>query len=122
MFVNDAATIIGIRPTALRKFLRTHSIDTPRGSHARYEFTMEQVQTIREQYWAENGGTVVHRAEEPADAPGMPVHALTDPAQRQAFRELRRARNARLDVQMREARMTLPQMSNAYLAATGRIL
>jgi len=119
MFANDAAKIIGIKPQVLRKFLRNHNIDATRGKAARYEFTMEEVLALRDRFFPQE----VKEAPYVDDsAPGLPIESLTDPAQRQAFRELRRARNARLQEQMYAARMTLPQMSNEVLVATGRIL
>lgn len=120
MFITDVAAIVGIKPAALRKYLRATQPDAPRGHRARYEFSLDDAYNLREQYWKSNISDTPLDQDD-TSAPGLPIDLLTRPDMRYRFQELRRARNERLNELLREKRMTVPQMSDAVLMATGRI-
>lgn len=124
MFTSDAAKLIGIKPKALRAFLRTHRSGV--GSGARYEFSYEEVEELGKAYWA------AQRTPAPAkddDAwlgdggrAGLPQEWLKDPDKEAAFVAERQARVERLSARLREVGLDVPQMTEKDLRVNNRAI
>ena len=124
MFTSDAAKLIGIKPKALRAFLRTHASGV--GSGARYEFSYDEVQELSQAYWA------AQRTSAPMNESaawlgdggrtGLPHEWLSDPDKQHAFVAERQARNERLSARLREVGLDVPQMTDKDLRVNNRAI
>lgn len=124
MFTSDAAKLIGIKPKALRAFLRTHRSGV--GSGARYEFSYEEVEELGKAFWA------AQRMSTPAadkDAwlgdggrVGLPQEWLSDPDKAAVFVAERQARVERLSARLREVGLDVPQMTEKDLRINSRAI
>lgn len=116
----DAAKFIGTTARLLRRFIRQND-SWKNATHAgRYEFTQEEVETLKKQFetWQ---GTRHRRERQPDEAeltlayldedPGLPDEmvrrAKHDPKVREMIYEKRRARNAKLMKRLAECGMTV---------------
>ena len=127
MFTADAARIIGITPKQLRSFLRSRN--TGVGSGARYEFSHEEVEQLKETYWANQTEAVPVKTRsefEPwlgdGGTKGLDISWLTDPAKQALFIAERQARLERLGQRMREAGLDVPQMTDKVLKVNNRAI
>lgn len=124
MFTSDAAKLIGIKPKALRAFLRTHR--SGMGSGARYEFSYDEVQELGAAYWAAQR-TATPRDEESGwlsdgGQPGLPQEWLRDPDKAALFVAERQARVERLSARLREVGLDVPQMTEKDLRVNNRAI
>lgn len=124
MFTADAARIIGIKPKALRTFLRDRSSGV--GSGARYEFSHEEVEQLNQEYWEANGHTraVAKTKTWLGDGgnPGLPADWMNDPDRQATFLAERKERVERLSARLREVGLDVPQMSERDLKINNRAL
>ena len=123
MNTRSAANIVGVTPKQLRAFLRTRTDLAPAPQAGKqYDFSLEQVEIIKDEYWDTRQ---VRRTKEEwldTDAPGMKLEDLANPTTREQFTALRRERAQRLDALLRNAGLSLGQMSEERLLANGRVL
>jgi hypothetical protein len=124
MFTSDAAKLIGIKPKALRAFLRSHRSGV--GSGARYEFSYDEVQELSNAYWAaqRKGAPVKEDSAWLGDGgrEGLPQAWLSDPAKAAIFIAERRERVERLSARLREVGLDVPQMSEKDLKVNNRAI
>jgi len=124
MFTSDAAKLIGIKPKALRAFLRTHQSGV--GSGARYEFSYDEVQELNQAYWAAQRVPTPKREDDAwlgdGGTTGLPQEWLRDPDKAAAFIAERQARNERLSARLREVGLDVPQMSEKDLRINNRAI
>ena len=127
MFTADAARIIGITPKQLRSFLRGRN--TGVGSGARYEFSHEEVDELKEMYWANQAEAVPVKTRSEFDSwlgdggtKGLSTSWLTDPAKQALFVAERQARLERLGQRLREAGLDVPQMTDKVLKVNNRAI
>lgn len=124
MFTSDAAKLIGIKPKALRAFLRTHRSGV--GSGARYEFSYEEVEQLGKAYWAAQRVSTP-RGEQNAwlgdgGREGLPQEWLADPDKAALFVAERQARVERLSARLREVGLDVPQMTEKDLRINSRAI
>lgn len=121
MFTADAARIIGIKPKQLRSFLRNQSSGV--GSGARYEFSHDEVEQLREAYWASQPKHVPARGKREDDGtPGLPTQWLRDPDKKAHFIAERQARLERMSARLREVGLDVPQMTEHDLKINSRAI
>lgn len=126
MFTSDAAKLIGIKPKALRTFLRTHRSGV--GSGSRYEFSYDEVQELSKAYWeAQREAAPVRR--QPKDAwlgdggrKGLPQEWLDDPDKAALFVAERSERLERMNARLREVGLDVPQMTDNDLKVNNRAI
>ncbi len=123
MFTSDAAKIIGIKPKALRAFLRTHRKGV--GSGARYEFSYEEVEELGKAYWAVQT-EVVRVKQKPwlgdGGRVGLPHEWLSDPEKEAIFVAERKERLERMSQRLREVGLDVPQMTENDLKVNNRAI
>ncbi|UOW93109.1 MerR-like helix-turn-helix DNA binding domain protein [Mycobacterium phage NoShow] len=124
MFTSDAAKLIGIKPKALRAFLRTHRSGV--GSGARYEFSYDEVQELGKAYWAAQRTTAPAKEDDAwlgdGGRAGLPQEWLQDPEKAAVFVAERRERVERLNARLREVGLDVPQMSEKDLRVNNRAI
>lgn len=115
---------MGITPKELRIFLRANAAEFPAPEAGKqYDLTLEQVEQIRTRYWELKERFAIPTTEMlGSNDPGLSLEDLANPSAREQFTALRRERAQRLEKLLRDAQMTLPQMSDDRLLANGRIL
>lgn len=107
---SDLATALDTAPKTLRQFLRSREVGV--GSGARYSFTDDQVDTLREEFntWADARSSRKRRpAAAEIDAPGLPMGAPMDDV-----RAITEARVDRLEAMLRERGMHISQMKDHH--------
>lgn len=123
MFTSDAAKIIGIKPKALRAFLRTHRKGV--GSGSRYEFSYEEVQELGKAYWATQP-QVTQVKQKPwlgdGGRVGLPIEWVRDPDKEAAFIAENKERLERLSTRLRELGLDVPQMTENDLKVNNRAI
>ena len=124
MFTSDAAKLIGIKPKALRAFLRTHRSGV--GSGARYEFSYDEVQELGAAYWAAQR-TPADKGDDSAWLPdggtqGFPHEWVTDPDKAALFVAERAARVERLNMRLRDLGLDVPHMTDKDLKVNNRAI
>jgi hypothetical protein len=123
LFTADAARIIGITPKQLRVFLRNRAKGV--GSGARYEFSHQEVEKLKNEYWkTQPPQRVSHRTQWLSDggSPGLSIHWLKDPEKQAYFVAERKERLERLSARLREAGLDVPQMTEKDLRINNRAL
>lgn len=125
MFTSDAAKLIGIKPKALRAFLRTHRSGV--GSGARYEFSYDEVQELGEAFWAAQRQSMSTPKETSAwlgdgGHPGLPHEWLQDPSKSALFVAERQERIERMNARLREVGLDVPQMTDKDLRVNNRAI
>jgi hypothetical protein len=125
MFTSDAAKLIGIKPKALRAFLRTYRSGV--GSGARYEFSYDEVQELSAAYWAAQSHASPKKEADDAwlsdgGRVGLPQEWLADPAKAALFIAERQERQERLSARLREVGLDVPQMSEKDLRVNNRAI
>jgi len=124
MFTSDAAKLIGIKPKALRAFLRTHRSGV--GSGSRYEFSFEEVEELGKAYWAAQRTTTPTHEDDAwlsdGGRVGLPQEWLKDPEHAAAFVAERQAREERLAARLREVGLDVPQMTEKDLRVNNRAI
>lgn len=124
MFTSDAAKLIGIKPKALRAFLRTHRSGV--GSGARYEFSYDEVQELGAAYWAAQRAANPSKDDEgwlaDGGSTGLPHEWLDDPSHAAAFVAERTARVERLNARLREVGLDVPRMTDNDLKVNNRAI
>lgn len=126
MFTSDAAKLIGIKPKALRAFLRTHRSGGV-GSGSRYEFSYEEVEELSKAYWAAQHAPAPTARDDDAwlgdgGREGLPQEWLNDPAKAALFVAERQARVERLNARLREVGLDVPQMTEKDLKVNNRAI
>ena len=119
MFTADAARIIGIKPKQLRTFLRNQA--TGVGSGSRYEFSYEEVEKLKAQYWATQPASAPAKREDEG-TPGLPCDWLRDPDKHCYFIAERWERIERMSSRLREVGLDVPQMTEHDLRVNNRAL
>lgn len=124
MFTSDAAKLIGIKPKALRAFLRSHRSGV--GSGSRYEFSYDEVQELSEAYWAaqREGAPPAKQSTWLGDGgrKGLPREWLDDPDKRALFVAERMERLERMSARLREVGLDVPQMTDKDLKINNRAI
>lgn len=123
MFTSDAAKLIGIKPKALRAFLRTHKQGV--GSGSRYEFSYEEVEALAQEYWAsQREATQVKQQPWLGDGgrAGLPHEWLSDPDKEALFLAERKERLERMTQRLREVGLDVPQMTDNDLKVNNRAI
>lgn len=123
MFTSDAAKLIGIKPKALRAFLRTSRSGV--GSGSRYEFSYDEVQQLGAAYWdAQRDSAPVKQSLWLGDGGriGLPKAWLSDPDKATLFVAERRERVERLSARLREVGLDVPQMTDKDLRINNRAI
>lgn len=120
MYTADAARIIGITPRQLRSFLR--STGTYAGSGSRYEFSHEEVESLSRQYWATQPSQMTRSTTEWTGTDGLPTQWLRDKTHESEFIAERQSRLERMSKRLREAGLSVPQMTERDLAINMRAL
>lgn len=123
MFTSDAAKLIGIKPKALRAFLRTHARGV--GSGSRYEFSYEEVEALGKKYWeSQHEATPVKQKPWLGDGGrvGLPYKWLRDPEKEQIFLAERAERLERMSARLREVGLDVPQMTDNDLKVNNRAI
>jgi hypothetical protein len=122
MFTSDAAKLIGITPKALRAFLRTHAQGV--GSGSRYEFSYDEVEQLRDDYWASQPKvtTTQRRQRDDEGTPGLPIQWLQDPDKHCHFIAERQERLERMSARLREVGLDVPQMTEHDLRVNNRAI
>lgn len=121
MFTSDAARLIGIKPKQLRAFLRNQRSGV--GSGSRYEFSHEEVEQLKEAYWASQPVHVPARGKREDDGtPGLPTEWLRDPDKHIHFMAERAERLERMSARLREVGLDVPQMTDNDLKVNNRAL
>lgn len=123
MFTSDAAKLIGIKPKALRAFLRTHARGV--GSGARYEFSYEEVEELSKRYW-ESQHDATPAKQKPWLGDGgraaLPYKWLRDPEKEAVFLAERQERLERMSRRLREVGLDVPQMTDNDLKVNNRAI
>lgn len=123
MFTSDAARIIGIKPKELRMFLRNRNVGV--GSGSRYEFSYDEVEALKDEYWAaqpRRQATLLPKLVDTDGTPGLPIAWLPDPEKQPLFLAERKARLERLSTRLREVGLDVPQMSEQTLKINNRAI
>lgn len=124
MFTSDAAKLIGIKPKALRSFLRTHKSGV--GSGSRYEFSYEEVEVLGKEYWeAQREGAPVRQSSAwlgDGGRRGLPQAWLADPDKQALFVAERQSRLERMSARLREVGLDVPQMTDKDLKVNNRAI
>lgn len=124
MFTSDAAKLIGIKPKALRAFLRTHRRGV--GSGSRYEFSYDEVEELGKAFWAaqRDSGPVKQSSMWLSDGgrKGLPQEWLDDPNKAALFIAERKERLERMSARLREVGLDVPQMTDKDLKINNRAI
>ncbi|AZS06598.1 MerR-like helix-turn-helix DNA binding domain protein [Mycobacterium phage JacoRen57] len=125
MFTSDAAKLIGIKPKALRAFLRTHRKGV--GSGSRYEFSYEEVEELAKEYWKAQRQSAPTKQSSNAwlgdgGRAGLPHEWLSDPAKEALFLAERQERLERMSARLREVGLDVPQMTEKDLKVNNRAI
>lgn len=124
MFTSDAAKLIGIKPKALRAFLRNHRQGV--GSGSRYEFSYEEVEELGKAYWeAQRQAVPVKKSNAwlgDGGRKGLPHEWLCDPDKEALFLAERKERLERMSARLREVGLDVPQMTDKDLRVNNRAI
>lgn len=115
--VQHFAARVGVTPRQARKFLRATGVQATGG---RYEFTRDDLDRLEVAYRRVVPVAIIE--DEDPTPPGLAISMLRDRENRAVFAKLRRDRLRRLELQMREAGVSLAQLSDDALVETGRAL
>lgn len=123
MFTSDAAKLIGIKPKALRAFLRNHRKGV--GSGSRYEFSYEEVEELGKAYWSTQT-EVTHVKQKPwlgdGGRVGLPHEWLREPDKEAVFVAERKERLERMSQRLQEVGLSVPQMTEKDLRVNNRAI
>ncbi|AGI12302.1 HTH DNA binding protein [Mycobacterium phage FF47] len=122
MNTTEAARVIGIKPKALRTFLRKSKSGV--GSGSRYDFSHDEVMAMKDAYWE---ALAKPNAKDDGDglgegSKGLPLQWLNDPSKKAAFAAEQRARLERLNARLREVKLDVPHMTDKELKVNGRAM
>lgn len=124
MFTSDAAKLIGIKPKALRSFLRTHRSGV--GSGSRYEFSYDEVQELGKAFWEAQREAAPIKVSSAwlgdGGRTGLPQEWLQDPEKAAVFVAERAERVERLNARLREVGLDVPQMTDKDLRTNNRAI
>lgn len=124
MFTSDAAKLIGIKPKALRAFLRTHASGV--GSGSRYEFSYDEVEQLGAAYWAAQRDASPKASAnawlDDGGRAGLPHEWLSDPDKQAVFLAERSERIERLSARLRECGLSVAQMTDRDLRVNNRAI
>lgn len=122
MNTTEAARVIGIKPKALRAFLRRTKSGV--GSGSRYDFSHDEVMTLKDQYWeaAEKAAVKDDGDGLGEGTKGLPLEWLHDPTKKAAFAAEQRARLERMNARLREVKLDVPHMTDKELKVNGRAM
>lgn len=123
MFTSDAAKLIGIKPKALRAFLRTHRKGV--GSGSRYEFSYEEVEELGQAYWSTQQERTPVKAKPwlgDGGRKGLPYAWLREPEKEVVFIAERQERLERMNRRLRAVGLDVPQMTDNDLKVNHRAI